>query len=201
MPPLQSPGYYDIPDKLHGTHICVPYKPAGNITSSRNMATTKFTTPCNHPGNATCRVNPAKGFPLWGKLSPQVTDEGQTAGYFPLIRRAGAPPSPQGGRLLHSQLYTNALLFLCKQHKNRGAFLYARDRISRKMTDLRKSIANLAYIFYNTYRKIKVIPHNSKCRYGRRGAADAKPKAQAILCVLASILATQMLCRSRRSGA
>ena len=50
------------------------------------------------------------------------------------------------------------------------------------MTDLRKSIANLAYIFYNTYRKIKVIPHNSKCRYGRRGAADAKPKAQAILC-------------------
>ena len=36
------------------------------------------------------------GFPLWGKLSPQVTDEGATAGYFPLIRRAGAPPSPQG---------------------------------------------------------------------------------------------------------
>ena len=45
------------------------------------------------------------------------------------------------------------------------------------------------------------IPHNSKCRYGERGAAAAKPKAQAILCVLASILATQMPCRSRRSGA
>ena len=25
------------------------------------------------------------------------------------------------------------------------------------------------------------IPHNSKCRYGERGAADAKPKAQIIL--------------------
>ena len=30
--------------------------------------------------------------------------------------------------------------------------------------------------------KIKAIPHNSKCRYGERGAADAKPKAQIILC-------------------
>ena len=39
-------------------------------------------------------------------------------------------------------------------------------------------------------------PHNSKCRYGERGAADAKPKAQIILDVLSSILATQMPCRS-----
>ena len=45
------------------------------------------------------------------------------------------------------------------------------------------------------------IPHNSKCRYGERGAATAKPKAQIILDVLSSILATQMPCRSRRSGA
>ena len=29
--------------------------------------------------------------------------------------------------------------------------------------------------------KIQVIPHNSKCRYGERGAAAAKPKAQIIL--------------------
>ena len=50
-------------------------------------------------------------------------------------------------------------------------------------------------------KKLKAIPHNSKCRYGERGAADAKPKAQIILCVLSSILATQMPCRSRRSGA
>ena len=27
----------------------------------------------------------------------------------------------------------------------------------------------------------KAIPHNSKCRYGERGAADAQPKAQIIL--------------------
>jgi len=47
----------------------------------------------------------------------------------------------------------------------------------------------------------KAIPHNSKCRYGERGAAADKPKAQIILCVLSSILATQMPCRSRRSGA
>ena len=29
--------------------------------------------------------------------------------------------------------------------------------------------------------KIRAIPHNSKCRYDERGAADAKPKAQIIL--------------------
>ena len=29
--------------------------------------------------------------------------------------------------------------------------------------------------------QLKAIPHNSKCRYGERGAADAKPKAQIIL--------------------
>ena len=30
-------------------------------------------------------------------------------------------------------------------------------------------------------RLFKTIPHNSKCRYGERGTADAKPKAQIIL--------------------
>ena len=30
--------------------------------------------------------------------------------------------------------------------------------------------------------KSRAIPHNSKCRYGERGAAAAKPKAQIILC-------------------
>ena len=29
--------------------------------------------------------------------------------------------------------------------------------------------------------KVRAIPHNSKCRYSERGAADAKPKAQIIL--------------------
>ncbi|MDD6712993.1 MAG: hypothetical protein PUE42_01860 [Subdoligranulum sp.] len=47
----------------------------------------------------------------------------------------------------------------------------------------------------------KAIPHNSKCRYGERGAAAAKPKAQIILDVLSSILSTQMPCRSRSCGA
>ena len=42
----------------------------------------------------------------------------------------------------------------------------------------------------------RAIPHNSKCRYGERGAAAAKPKAQIILCVLLSILATRMPCRT-----
>ena len=30
-------------------------------------------------------------------------------------------------------------------------------------------------------KKSEATPHNSKCRYGERGAADAKPKAQIIL--------------------
>ena len=47
----------------------------------------------------------------------------------------------------------------------------------------------------------RAIPHNSKCRYGERGAVAARPKAQIILDVLSSILATQMPCRSCRSGA
>jgi len=31
--------------------------------------------------------------------------------------------------------------------------------------------------------KDKAIPHNSKCRYGERGTAAAKPKAQ-IMCII-----------------
>ena len=30
-------------------------------------------------------------------------------------------------------------------------------------------------------KKLRATPHHSKCRYGERGAADAKPKAQIIL--------------------
>ena len=44
------------------------------------------------------RANRVYGFPLRGKLSPQVTDEGEPAGHSPLIRRAGAPPSPPRGK-------------------------------------------------------------------------------------------------------
>ena len=42
---------------------------------------------------------------------------------------------------------------------------------------------------------------NTKCRYGERGVAAAKPKAQIILDDLSSVLSTQVLCRSRWSGA
>ena len=36
--------------------------------------------------------------PLWGKLSPQVTDEGAISGHFPLIRRVPRhlPPTGEG---------------------------------------------------------------------------------------------------------
>ena len=44
--------------------------PARDFTATRNL-----------------RVNRIYGFPLWGKLSPQVTDEGEPAGHYPLIRR------------------------------------------------------------------------------------------------------------------
>ncbi len=37
------------------------------------------------------------------------------------------------------------------------------------------------FIPQNACRFAKAIPHNSKCRYGERGAADAKPKAQIIV--------------------
>ena len=33
----------------------------------------------------------------------------------------------------------------------------------------------------NINKSVRAIPHNSKCRYGEQGAADAKPKAQIIL--------------------
>ncbi|MDD6714532.1 MAG: hypothetical protein PUE42_09835, partial [Subdoligranulum sp.] len=34
---------------------------------------------------------------------------------------------------------------------------------------------------YGRINSFRAIPHNPKCRYGERGAADAKPKAQIIL--------------------
>ena len=39
---------------------------------------------------------PHEGFPLWGKLSPQVTDEGESAGGSPLIRRVPRHLPPKG---------------------------------------------------------------------------------------------------------
>ena len=39
--------------------------------------------------------------PLWGKLSPQVTDEGATPGHFPLIRRVPRHLPPRGKAFRH----------------------------------------------------------------------------------------------------
>ena len=72
---------------------------------------------------------------------------------------------------------------------------------NRTRGDDDKKFATNVTRFKAVKNRIKAIPHNSKCRYGERGAADAKPKAQIILDVLSSFLATQMPCRSRRSGA
>ena len=46
-----------------------------------------------------------------------------------------------------------------------------RDSSQAEMADLQSTLG----------RSLMAIPHNSKCRYGERGAADAKPKAQIIL--------------------
>ena len=60
---------------------------------------------------------PPYGFPLWGKLSPQVTDEGATAGHFPLIRRVPRHLLPKGeGFLLWLPPLGEA--FLRKMHKS-----------------------------------------------------------------------------------
>ena len=50
-------------------------------------------------------------------------------------------------------------------------------------------------------RKVRAIPHNSKCRCGEREVQAAKQKAQIILDVLLSIFATQIVLRSRSNGA
>ena len=71
----------------------------------------------------------------------------------------------------------------------------------KKANGLFAANGKAAHFMWQCTRYFRAIPHNSKCRYGERGAAAVKPKAQIILCVLSSILATQMPCRSRRSGA
>ena len=68
--------------------------------------------------------------------------------------------------------------------------------VSRKPGTYQYGTAALLLLVCSFYKKLWAIPHNSKCRYGERGAAAAKPKAQIILCVLSSILATQMPCRT-----
>ena len=116
---------------------------------------------------------PQKPSPLGGRWRACAPDEGETPA--PPHQSPSVTASPEGGkpfgRFVH---YIVATANHPRQLRCRG---------------------------WCPFQKIRAIPHNSKCRYGERGAADAKTKAQIILCVLSSILATQMLCRSRRSGA
>ena len=56
-----------------------------------------------------------------------------------------------------------------------------RLRIHRQNKPLVNGKVYLPFIFALYYNRTKAIPHNSKCRYGERGAAAAKPKAQIIL--------------------
>ena len=51
---------------------------------------------CSHTGKSTYRVNATKGFPLWGKLSPQVTDEGCLPGVSPSSGAFRATFPPRG---------------------------------------------------------------------------------------------------------
>ena len=44
--------------------------------------------------------NGSFGFPLWGKLSPQVTDEGEICGDSQFARRGGVTP-PYGAIKIH----------------------------------------------------------------------------------------------------
>ncbi|MFR4345827.1 MAG: hypothetical protein ACLT3A_04740, partial [Subdoligranulum sp.] len=53
---------------------------------------------------------------------------------------------------------------------------------AKEMTDIPQTQAGFkAKSRWNPLWIPTAIPHNSKCRYGERGAADAKPKAQIIL--------------------
>ena len=49
-----------------------------------------------HNCNAKLTGSRIYGFPLWGKLSPQATDEGELSGHFPLIRRVPRHLPPKG---------------------------------------------------------------------------------------------------------
>ena len=88
------PGYYDISEKPQGTHICVPYKPAGNTIFSRNMAANKN----HHPVGASIArpLQPHRQIDLTAKrhgramLAP--TTKGKIAIKFYVPRRGGVTP-------------------------------------------------------------------------------------------------------------
>ena len=66
-----------------------------------------------------------------------------------------------------------------------------------------RSAGGTVYIVSETFLRYttdyRAIPHNSKCRYGERGAAAAKPKAQIILCA-AKVSAASGGCSEPKQG-
>ena len=101
----------------------------------------------------------------------------------------------------HKQLVQKVCIYVVGDDLGDVGFDFEDLRIRKEMMGVKTESSQMDTKASNGDLDFRAIPHNSKCRYGERGAADAKPKAQIILCVLSSILATQMPCRSRRSGA
>ena len=101
----------------------------------------------------------------------------------------------------HKQLLQKVCIYVVGDDLGDVGFDFEDLRIRKEMMGVKTESSQTDTKASNGDFDFRAIPHNSKCRYGERGAADAKPKAQIILCVLSSILATQMPCRSRRSGA
>ena len=62
----------------------------------------------------------------------------------------------------------------CRKERHSAAFLSPRALYFLRTVCYGITVHGLPTIF-------KAIPHNSKCRYGERGATAAKPKAQIIL--------------------
>ena len=120
---------------------------------------------------------------------------------LPLLRFAVSATG--GAHLCSIQYYLRFWLSSCRTSLAVSALRIMRYclKFFRRSLFFKKRAEILQNCKISAHLKFKAIPHNSKCRYGERGAADAKPKAQIILDVLSSILATQMPCRSCRSGA
>ena len=95
--------------KMQGGNLCVLRKKrfSSRFVGDAYMRPVRFARQVALPGwlrraaymppvIATQRANRVYGFPLWGKLSPQVTDEGATSGHIPLIRRVPRHLLPKG---------------------------------------------------------------------------------------------------------
>ena len=76
---------------------------------------------------------------------------------------------------MHRRRYSNrAAARRCRKERHSAAFLSPRALYFLRTVCYGITVHGLPTIF-------KAIPHNSKCRYGERGATAAKPKAQIIL--------------------